>query len=337
MTAIRAYAPTGPKSELKSFTYEPGLLKPHDVEIAVQSCGVCHSDLSMINNEWGMSQYPFVPGHEVVGTVAAIGDQVTNRKVGDTVGLGWYSQSCMQCRPCMGGDHNLCGSVESTIVGRNGGFADRVRAHSAWTIPLPAGLDVSKAGPLFCGGITVFNPLLQFDVRPTHRVGVVGIGGLGHMALMFLNKWGCEVIAFTSESKKEEALKLGAHEAVSSRDTGTFTKLAGSLDFLLVTANVPLDWPAYLNCLAPKGRLHFVGAVPAPVPVAVFPLMTKQNEISASPLGSPNTTATMLDFCARHKIAPVTETFPMSEINKAIKHLESGNARYRIVLQNDFK
>lgn len=334
---IRAYAAFAAKSPLKPFEFDPGPLGPEQVEIRVRSCGICHSDLSMLNNDWGMTGYPFVPGHEVVGEVVAAGPSVKRVKVGDTVGLGWFAGSCMACRSCLDGDHNLCASAEQTIVGRHGGFADRVRAHWAWATPMPMGVDLDKAGPLLCGGITVFNPLVQFDVRPTHRVGVIGIGGLGHMALAFLNKWGCEVTAFTSSaSKREEAMRLGAHRVVNSTDPAELGTIAGSLDFILNTANVDLDWNAMLTALAPKGRLHIVGVPPSPIPTAAFPMIAGQKTLSGSPLGSPATTATMLDFCARHKISPVTETFPMSKVNEAMERLHSGKARYRVVLQADF-
>jgi uncharacterized zinc-type alcohol dehydrogenase-like protein len=211
-----------------------------------------------------------------------------------------------------------------------------VRCHWLWATPLPEALDPIKIGPLLCGGITVFNPIVQCGVQPTHRVGVIGIGGLGHMALQFLNKWGCEVVAFTSsDSKREEALKLGAHRTVNSRDSAQMAKLAGSLDFILVTVNVPLDWPVIINALAPKGRLHVVGAVLEPIPVAAFSLIMGQKSISGSPVGSPSTMATMLAFCARHGIAPMVEKFPMSCVNEAFEHLRAGKARYRIVLEND--
>jgi uncharacterized zinc-type alcohol dehydrogenase-like protein len=333
---IRAYAATAPKGDLKPFEYEPGPLGPGQVEIAVSHCGICHSDLSMLDNDWGMTGYPFVPGHEVVGTVKAVGPGVTTRKPGDRVGLGWFSKSCMLCRQCLGGDHNLCATAEQTIVGRHGGFADTVRASAEWVVPLPDALDPAKAGPLFCGGLTVFNPLVQFDVRPTHRVGVVGIGGLGHMAVQFAAKWGCEVVAFSSSAgKADEVKRLGAHHVVNSRDDAAMAKLAGTLDFILVTVNVPLNWPAYVAALAPRGRLHLVGAVLEPIPVAAFPMILGQKSLSGSPLGSPATTADMLAFCARHGIAPVTETFPLTKVNDALAHLRAGKARYRIVLAND--
>lgn len=331
---IRAYAASSPRSPLTPFEFEAGPLGDGDVEIKVSHCGICHSDISMLGNEWGMSKFPLVPGHEVVGAVAALGSRVTHLKVGQTVGLGWYSRSCMTCRTCMSGDHNLCPTAEGTIVGRHGGFADRVRCDAAWALPLPEGIDPAKAGPMFCGGITVFNPIVQCGVKPTQRVGVVGIGGLGHLALQFLNKWGCEVYAFTSsQAKAAEAKRLGAHYAVTSTDEAAIGALAGRFDFILVTANVALPWGAYINALAPRGHLHFVGAVLEPVQVAVFPMIAAQRSLGGSPLGSPATTAGMLEFAARHGVSAVTETFAMKDVNKAIEHLEAGKARYRVVLE----
>ena len=334
---IHAFAAKAPKGRLAPIEYDPGPLLPEQVEIKVHACGLCHSDLSMINNEWGNSTYPLVPGHEVVGNVIAVGANVKQVKVGDTVGVGWFAGSCMVCNQCMSGNHNLCPNSEQTIVGRHGGFADKVRCNAEWAIPLPKTLDARKAGPLFCGGITVFNPIVQFDVRPTQRVGVIGIGGLGHMALQFLNKWGCEVTAFTSsDDKRDTARELGAHHVVNSRDPKQVEKIAGSLDFILAAVAVDLDWGTYLGALAPKGRLHTVGAIPSPIPVPAFSLIGGQHSISGSPLGPPATVRAMLDFCARHAIAPVVEYFPMSRVNDALAHLEAGKARYRIVLENDF-
>jgi alcohol/geraniol dehydrogenase (NADP+) len=336
---IKAYAAKSAQSPLEKFEYSPGALGSEHVEIKVEYCGLCHSDYSMLHNEWGMTKYPFVPGHEVVGTVAVVGSAVNPKtlKVGDRVGLGWFAESCMHCHQCMSGNHNLCGTAEQTIVGRHGGFADRVRAHESWAVKLPTGMDPAKAGPLFCGGITVFNPIIECGVKPTHKVGVIGIGGLGHLALQFLNKWGCEVTAFSSNPAKAKEIKvMGAHKIASSTDAKALEAMAGMLDFILVTAPVPLAWPAIVNCLSPKGKLHFVGAVPEPISVAAFALIGGQKSISGSPLGSPDTTATMLDFCVRHGIEPVTELFPMSRANEAMAHLESGKARYRVVLKSDF-
>lgn len=336
-TPIRSFAALEKGAPLKPFEFDPGPLGPEQVEIAVTHCGVCHSDISMLDNEWGMTGYPLVPGHEAVGKISAAGLQVKGLKVGQRVGLGWFSGSCMSCKQCMSGDNHLCSSAEQTIVSRHGGFADRVRAHWAWATPLPEKLDSAKVGPLFCGGATVFNPIVAFGVKPTDRVGVIGIGGLGHLALQFLNKWGCDVHAFTSsDSKRDEAMRLGARHVINSRDSAAMDRFKGSLDFIISTVNVALDWAAIIETLAPKGRLHLVGAVLEPIPVAAFSLIMGQKSISGSPVGSPSIAATMLDFCARHDIAPVTEHFPMSRVNDALDHLRSGKARYRIVLESDF-
>ena len=331
---IKAYAATEPGGELKPFEYDPGPIGDHDVEIDVEYCGICHSDLSMLNNEWGITQFPFVPGHEVAGKIAAVGKHVSKFKVGDRVGLGWHAGYCNDCQTCMEGDHNLCSSAQGTIIGRHGGFADKVRAQASSVVALPDGLDSEKAGPLFCGGITVYNPMVQFDVKPTARVGVVGIGGLGHMALQFLNAWGCEVTAFTSsESKRQEALELGAHHTLDSRDKDALKAAANSFDLILSTVNVSLDWNSYINTLKPRGRLHLVGAVLEPVAVSVFALMGAQRSVSSSPVGSPAVIAEMLDFANRHDIAPKVEVFDMADVNKAIERLENGSPRYRVVLK----
>jgi len=337
MSIVKSYATTAPDKPLELFEYKFDKLKADEVEIDIRYCGVCHSDVSMIENQWQMSSYPLVPGHEVAGEIVAVGDQVKHLKPGDRVGLGWFSKSCMVCEQCMSGDHNLCASNEQTIVERYGGFANKIRCHWSWAIALPDKLDYKVAGPLFCGGITVFNPIVEYNIKPTDRVGVVGIGGLGHMAIQFLSKWGCHVTAFTSsDNKASEARTFGAHEIVNSRDDQALESAAGSQDFLLVTANVTLNWPLYINTLCPKGRLHFVGAVLEPVAVPVFSLLSGQRSVSASPLGSPATMKTMLDFSTRHDIAPQIEVFQMSKVNEALDHLKKGNARYRIVLENDF-
>ena len=331
---IKAYAAFEPGGELQPYEYDPGPLSAGDVEIEVEFCGICHSDLSMLNNEWGMTTYPFVPGHEVAGRIAAVGDAVSHLKVGERVGLGWHSSYCNHCPTCLEGDHNLCSSAEGTIIGRHGGFADKVRAQAASVVRLPDGIASELAGPLFCGGVTVFNPLLQYDIPPTARVGVIGIGGLGHMALQFLNAWGCEVTAFTSsDSKHAEALKLGAHRTLDSRDKEALKDVSGHFDLIISTVNVALNWGAYMRTLRPKGRLHFVGAVLEPLKINVMALMQKQNQVSSSPVGSPATIARMLEFAERHNVGPEVEVFDMADVNKAIDRLEHGSPRYRVVLK----
>lgn len=332
---IHAYAAREAGSPLEPFSYEVSDLSPNEVEIDVLYCGICHSDLSMLDDEWGMTQYPLVAGHEVIGRVAATGSNVGNLEKGMTVGLGWHAGYCGHCPSCKTGDHNLCSSAQGTIVAHHGGFADKVRAEASSVVVIPEGMDLKSAGPLLCGGITVFNPLVQFDVKSTDKVAVIGIGGLGHIALQFLNAWGCEVTAFTSsESKRQEALELGAHKTLNSRDQEEIESGSGSFDFIISTVNVKLDWNLYVNTLKPKGRLHFVGATLEPLDLGVFPLIMGQRSVSGSPVGSPATIERMLEFACLHDIKPQVEMYPMTEINDAFDRLKSGKARYRIVLSN---
>jgi uncharacterized zinc-type alcohol dehydrogenase-like protein len=337
MTKVRAWAALGPRQQLEKYTYDPGPLGDDEVEIAVEYCGVCHSDLSMIDNAWRFTTYPLVPGHEAVGRIVALGPQAGGLSLGQRVGIGWANRSCLHCAPCLSGAQHMCDASQATISNHPGGFAERVRAQWAWAVPLPAGLSAAVAGPLFCGGITVFTPFVEFGIAPTSRVGIVGIGGLGHHAVKFARAWGCEVTAFTSSpGKAQEALALGAHRVVSSTDAAAMAALAKTLDMVIVTVNVPLDWQAIVATLAPHGRLHFVGALLEPVPVKVFSLLDGQKCVSGSAIGSPANMAKMLDFCVRHKIEPQVEHFPMSRVNEALEHLRAGKARYRIVLDADF-
>jgi len=331
---VNAYAAQEAKGKLEKYQYELPELSPEQVDIKVLYCGICHSDLSMLNNDWRMTQYPFVPGHEVIGEVIAVGNAVQNLKEGDKVGLGWMAGSCMHCHQCMDGSQHLCQSSEQTIVGRHGGFADYIRAHRSGVIALPEGIDISKAGPLLCGGITVFNPIILSQVKPTDVVGVIGIGGLGHIAIKFLKNWGCEVIAFSSNpAKKEQILAMGASKVINSRKPEELKPIRGKLNFILNTTNVSLDWNSYMAALAPKGKFHNVGAVLEPMQFSSFGLMNEKT-VGGSPIGSPALIKTMLDFCVRHDIYPTVEEFPMEKVNEAIEHLEQGKARFRIVLKN---
>ncbi|WP_411825342.1 NADPH-dependent aldehyde reductase Ahr [Luteolibacter sp. AS25] len=331
---FHAWAVKEKGGKLEEFEFDPGPLKPEQVQVSVESCGICHSDLSMIDNDWGMTEYPLVPGHEAIGIIEKVGEQVKGLSVGDRVGLGWIAGSCLSCEPCLSGRQQLCPDSDHMIVGRHGGFADKVRANWEWAVKLPDTLDPETSGPLFCGGITVFAPISDFGVKPTDKVGVVGIGGLGHLAVQFLRAWGCEVTAFTSSKDKEESLKkLGAHNVVDSTDSDELAKIEGQLDFIMVTTNAPLDWASFIKVLGPDGKLHFVGAVLEAIPVEAFSLIQGRKTVSGSPLGSPATVAQMLEFCARHKIAPITETFPMDKVNEGLQHLRDGKAHHRVVLK----
>jgi alcohol/geraniol dehydrogenase (NADP+) len=335
-TTRQAWVARAVKQPLSLEALDLGPLGGEEVEIAVEHCGLCHSDLSVLNDDWGISRFPAILGHEVVGRITALGPNAKGRQVGQRVGVGWDSASCMHCHQCMSGNHHLCPEVQITIIGHRGGFATHIRTHWAWAIALPEALPAAEAGPLLCGGVTVFAPL-ALHAKPTSRVGVLGIGGLGHLALKFAAAAGCDVTAFTSsESKFDEAKGFGAHHVVSSRDESAIQKLRASFDLLISTSNVGGHWGALIDALAPNGRLHIVGAVTEPIPLAATSLIFRQSAVGGSPAGPPALIDTMLDFAARHGIAPQNEHFPMSKINDAFARLASGKARYRIVLDADF-
>ena len=335
MSEIHGLAVHAAGAHLLPYKFDPGELKASDVEIKISHCGVCHSDIYLIDNDRGMSKYPFIPGHEIVGTVVEVGDDVKNLTVGERVGVGWQADSCGICEWCRQGDEHLCAQAQPTCVGRNGGFADKVRVNSRFAIPLPSALESENAAPLMCGGITVYSPLRNHRVTPASRVGVIGIGGLGHLGIQFAGAFGAEVTAFsTSKDKENEARELGAHNFVNTRDTGALKKVAGSFDLLLATVGADQDWGAYMNALRPKGVLCFVGVPPSSIPVQPLTLILGQRVISGSPTGSPRDLYEMLDVAARHEIKAVTERFAMAKANDAVAKVKKNQVRYRAVLAN---
>lgn len=334
---IHAYAALQAGAALNAYEFDAGELAAHEVEVKVEYCGLCHSDLSVIDNDWRSTVYPVVAGHEIIGRIVRMGSEAKGLQLGQRVGIGWTANSCMHCNPCVAGDAVLCSSAQPTIIGHAGGFANKVRAAWQWAIPLPEELDPASAGPLLCGGITVFNPLLQHQIQAIHRVGVIGIGGLGHIAIKLLKAWGCEITAFSSNPDKSDEIKaMGADHVVNSRDNAALKAQRGQLDLILSTVNVSLNWSLYMECLAPKGQFHFLGLPLEPMPVMAGQLISGAKSVSGSPTGSPAALRTLLQFAARHQIAPQIELYPMSQINDAIARLHSGQARYRIVLQADF-
>ncbi len=335
MALIHGLAAHAAGAQLLPYKYDPGNLKPNEVEIKITHCGVCHSDLHLIDNDWGISQFPFIPGHEIVGAISAVGSDVRDRKVGQRVGVGWQASSCGICEWCRQGEEQLCAQNQGVCVGRNGGYADSVRVLSKFSIPVPDSLDSENVAPLLCGGITVYNPIRNHGVNPSSRVGIIGIGGLGHMALQFARAFGAEVTAFsTSADKESEARKLGAHHFVNTRDTGAIKKAAGHYDLILSTVNANQDWASYLNALRPKGTFAFVGVPPAPAAFPVFPLISGQRSITGSPTGSPHDLHQMLDVAARHNIKAISERFPMAKANEAVDRVKKNKVRYRAVLAN---
>jgi uncharacterized zinc-type alcohol dehydrogenase-like protein len=335
MSEIHGLAVHAAGAHLLPYKYDAGELKDEDVEVKISHCGVCHSDVHLIDNDWGLSKYPFIPGHEIVGTITAVGARVKGRQAGERVGIGWQADSCGICEWCRQGEEHLCAQSQPTCVGRNGGYADTIRVNWRFAIKVPEVLESENVAPLLCGGITVYSPLRNIGVRPFSRVGVIGIGGLGHMGIQFAHAFGAEVTAFsTSKDKEEEAKRLGAQHFVNTRETNAIKKLAGSFDLLLSTVNADQDWAGYINALRPKGTLCLVGVPPSPVALHAFGLVGGQRSVAGSPTGSPRDLEQMLDVAARHNVKAVTERFPMAKANEAVAKVKKNQVRYRAVLAN---
>jgi uncharacterized zinc-type alcohol dehydrogenase-like protein len=335
MATIQGYGVHAAGAELLPLKYDPGDLRPHDLEVHITHCGIGRTDLHLIDNDWGQSQYPFIPGHEIIGTVSQLGSEVTAFAVGERVGIGWQADSCGQCEWCRKGEENLCAQAQYTCLHRNGGYAEAVRVNARFALKIPDALDSEKTAPLLCGGITVYNPLRTLGANPASRVGVIGIGGLGHMALQFARAFGSEVTAFsTSAAKEEDSLSLGAHRFINSRESKALKAVEGSFDILLSTLNADQDWSAFVNLLRPHGSLCFLGVPPKPVAVPIYPLMVAGRSVCGSNAGSPSRIAEMLDVAARHKIGARTECFKMADANQAVKRVRKSQVRYRAVLTN---
>ncbi len=319
---------------LQPFTYEPKELGPLDLEVAITHCGICHTDVHLIGDDFGWDGFPVVPGHEIVGTVRALGPGVSRFAIGQRVAVGWQRSSCMECEWCVRGAENCCPGQQATCVGHYGGFAEAIRIDSRFVFSLPDQLPSAAAAPLLCAGITVYSPLRQ-DARPWSQVGVIGIGGLGHMAVQFAHAFGCEVTAFsTSPAKELEARRLGAHHFVNSHDPAQMAKCARSLDLLLDAVPAELDWAAWVNLLRPNGVLTVVGASPGMISVPAPLLLLGQVSLRGSLIGSRSAIEEMLRFSALHGITAQVETMPMAEVNAAIQRVRENRARYRVVLEN---
>ena len=330
--SFHSYAAHGKRGALVPFVYEPSPLGPHDVEIRITHCGICHSDVHLVDGDWGVGTYPLVPGHEIVGTVAALGPEVRHLQVGQRVGVGWQRAACLACELCNAGDENLCAQNEATCVDHYGGFADRVRLDGRFAFPLPDALESENAAPLLCAGVTVYAPLRRW-VRSPMKVGVVGIGGLGHLALQFARAMGCEVTAISSTPDKEpEARSFGAHRFLAAGEPKALRSASSTLDFVLSTVYVAQDWTGLLHALRPNGVLCFVGAPAEPLKLSVWEILGGQKTVTASAIGGRPAIREMLEFAARHGVAAKTHVRPLAKADAALDEVRKGRARYRIVL-----
>ncbi len=331
---IHSFAALKKGASLEPYTYVSHETKPWEVGIEITHCGICHSDIHLLDDDWGLSHFPLVPGHEIVGIVKEIGKEISHLQKGDRVGVGWQCSSCLNCRWCSMGEEQVCQEIKATCVDQYGGYADYIRTDGRFAFPIPKSMASEIAAPLLCGGVTVFTPLKRFQMGPNKKVGVIGIGGLGHLALQFARAFGCEVVALSSSLEKEsEAKKLGAHHFLYTKDKQQLKKHFDSFDLLLSTAIAGLDWELFLSLLHPFGTLCFLGGLEKECQITIANLVERSKMICGSNIGSRPTLREMLEFAALFKIAPQIELFPLSKVNEAIKKLRKNQIRYRGVLK----
>jgi uncharacterized zinc-type alcohol dehydrogenase-like protein len=339
--STKAYATPAGDAPLAPTTIDRREPAANDVQIEILYCGVCHSDLHYARNEWHFTQYPAVPGHEIIGRVSKVGPEAKKFKVGDAVGVGCLVDSCRTCAECRDGLEQFCngmvmtyGSEDKKLGGGTlGGYAQSIVVREEFVLRIPANLDLAAAAPLLCAGITTYSPMKHWKVGPGQKVGIVGLGGLGHMGVKFARAFGAHVVLFTtSPGKTEDAKRLGAHEVVISKDEKQMAAHAGSFDFIIDAVSVTHDINAYVNLLKRDGNLTLVGAPEKPLEVAAFPLLFKRRSFSGSLIGGLPETQQMLDFCGKHGITSDVEMIRMDQINEAYERMLKSDVKYRFVI-----
>ena len=342
MPTIHAFATPAATSPLGPFQINRRNPGNDDVQIEILYCGVCHSDIHQARNEWGGSIFPMVPGHEIVGRVTAIGNSVKNFKTGDLVGVGCFVDSCRSCPSCQAGEEQYCeNSMHATYNGYEkdgktptyGGYSTQIVVDKNYVLRVSEKLPIEGVAPLLCAGITTYSPLRKWKVGKGQKVGIVGLGGLGHMGVKFASSFGAEVtVLSTSTSKEADAKRMGAHEFLVTKDPEAMAKKAGYFDFLLNTVSAVNDYNSYLNLLKLDGTMVLVGAPPAPVPVSGFSLIMKRRSMGGSLIGGIRETQEMLDYCADHNIVSDVEVIPIQQINKAYERILNSDVKYRFVI-----
>ena len=342
MTLAKAYAATTATDPLTPYQFERRAVGPHDVQIEIAFCGICHSDIHQVRNEWGNSAYPMVPGHEIVGKVTAVGAHVKGFKVGDLAGVGCLVDSCRTCPSCQRQLEQFCEkgaafSYNGTEMDRKtitqGGYSSSIVTDEAFVLKISPKLDLAATAPLLCAGITTYSPLRHWKTKKGDKVGVVGLGGLGHMAVKIAAALGAEVTMLsTSKSKEADARKLGAHHFGLTSDDATFKQLAGHFDLIIDTISAPHDYNKYLGLLRVEGTMVLLGVPPEPTPVSAFPLIMGRRSLSGSLIGGIKETQEMLDFCAEHGIVSEIELIPVQQVNTAYERMMKNDVRYRFVL-----
>jgi uncharacterized zinc-type alcohol dehydrogenase-like protein len=342
MLPTRGYATHSPTSTLEPFNFERRDPGPHDVLIEIIYCGVCHSDIHQARDEWGGSMYPMVPGHEIVGRVARIGSEVTKFKEGDLAGVGCFVDSCRVCENCKDGLEQYCeghlvvtynGTEKDETTPTYGGYSSQIVVDENYTLKISSELPLEGVAPLLCAGITTYSPLRHFKVGSGQRVGVVGLGGLGHMGVKLAASMGAVVTVFsTSKSKEKDARRLGAHEFIVTKEPQNLEPLANQFDLILDTVSAPHDLNMYLNLLRRDGVIVIVGLPEKPVEVEVFSLLANRRRLAGSMIGGIRETQEMLDYCAEKKITSDVEVIPIQQIAEAYERTIKGDVRYRFVI-----
>ena len=342
MLSTRGYASKSATSTLEPFNFERRDLGPHDVLIEIMYCGICHSDIHQARDEWGGSIFPMVPGHEIVGRVARVGSAVKRLNVGELAGVGTMVDSCRVCGSCKEGLEQYCakhiawtynGTEQDEKTPTYGGYSSQIVVDEHYTLKISPNLPLANVAPLLCAGITTYSPLRHFHVGPGQRVGVVGLGGLGHMAVKLAASMGAEVTVFsTSKTKEQDARRLGAQDFVVSLDAKNLDALANRFDFILDAVSAPHDVNAYLNLLRRDGVVAMVGVPAKPLQVQAFSLIHKRRTLTGSGVGGIRETQEMLDYCAEHNVTSDVEVIPIQQVNEAFERTVQGDVRYRFVI-----
>lgn len=341
MYTTNAFAAPAAGAPLRAMTIQRREVGPRDVLIDISYCGICHTDIHTVRGEWGERTYPIVPGHEIIGVVAAIGTDVTKHQVGDVVGVGCMVNSCRECVSCQAGEEQYCAkgvigtyaAVDVDGTATQGGYASRIVVTEDFVLRIPDGLDRAAAAPLVCAGITMYSPLRRWGAGPGKKVAIIGLGGVGHVGVKLAAAMGAEVIVLSQTLKKrEDGLKLGATGYYATNDPDTFTTLAGTFDLILNTVSARVDMDAYLSLLGTGGTLVSVGIPPEQLALHTFSLVMGRKTLAGSLFGGIAETQEMLDFCAQHNITADIETIPAQEINKAYERVLASDVRYRFVI-----
>jgi uncharacterized zinc-type alcohol dehydrogenase-like protein len=343
MILVKGYAAHSATTPLVPFKFDRRTPGPKDVQIEILFCGVCHSDIHQVRNEWNGARYPMVPGHEIVGRVVQVGSEVKKFNIGDLAGIGCLVDSCRECRNCKEGLEQFCENGSTATYNspekKNpphytfGGYSNQIVADEAFVLKIPANLSLPGVAPLLCAGITTFSPLRHWKVGKGHKVGVLGLGGLGHMAVKLAASFGAEVTVLSTSPKKEaDAFKLGAHKFTLTSDKDQVKKIANTLDFIIDTVSAPHDYPVYLGMLRTNGVLICLGVPPAAVQIPPFNLIGNRRSIAGSLIGGLPETQEMLDYCGLHNIVADVEVIPINKINEAYERMLKGDVHYRFVI-----